>query len=299
MAIAGWPGTLSMSNRRIHKIVTARQRREGGGFIVRRPFPSPDLDQLDPLLLLDELGPIVYGPGQAIGAPDHPHRGFETVTYILEGEGAHADSAGHEGIIGPGDVQWMTAGSGVVHREMPSDRIRREGGRVHGFQLWVNLPRRAKMVSPSYQEVPSASISEVDLGGGLGVARVIAGDAFGATGAVATHSPIVFQHWRLKPGAAIDVPVVGDDALGAYVFEGAVVIAGQRIGEGQLAVLDDGDAVSFRSDDEAQLLLLGGRRLNEPVARLGPFVMNTDAEVRQAFIDFEAGRMGQMLGGVG
>lgn len=155
------------------------------------------------------------------------------------------------------------------------------------------------MVSPSYQEVPSASIPEVDLGGGLGVARVIAGDAFGTTGAVATHSPIVFQHWRLKPGAAIDVPVVGDDALGAYVFQGAVVIAGQRVAEGQLAVLDGGDAVSFRSDDEAQFLLLGGRPLNEPVARLGPFVMNTDAEVRQAFIDFEAGHMGRMPGGVG
>ncbi|HSQ62276.1 MAG TPA: pirin family protein, partial [Polyangiaceae bacterium] len=140
--------------RKVKDVITAHRQLEGGGFVVRRPFPSAGARELDPFLLLDEMGPSEYSPGEAIGAPDHPHRGFETVTYLLSGEMQHADSAGHRGKLGPGDVQWMTAGRGVVHSELPSERIMREGGRLHGFQIWVNLPARDKMVPAHYQEIP-------------------------------------------------------------------------------------------------------------------------------------------------
>src|SRR5437762_4252383 len=146
--------------RESRQIVTAHRQLEGAGFVVRRPLPTSDLEMVDPFLLIDEMGPVDYAPGQAVGAPDHPHRGFETVTYVLEGEMEHEDSAGHRGALGPGDVQWMTAGGGIVHSEMPSARIRERGGRVHGFQVWVNLPARLKMTQPRYQEIPAARIPE-------------------------------------------------------------------------------------------------------------------------------------------
>src|SRR5512142_3314295 len=147
-----------MTVREVERIVGAHKQREGGGFIVRRPFPSSSMDHVDPFLLLDEMGPVDYRPGEAVGAPDHPHRGFETVTYVLEGEMEHEDSAGHRGALRAGDVQWMTAGAGIVHSEMPSRRIMEQGGRVHGFQIWINLPARLKMTRPRYQEVPGARI---------------------------------------------------------------------------------------------------------------------------------------------
>src|SRR5882762_8216977 len=146
------------SVREVTKVTTAHRQSEGGGFIVRRPFPGAELDSVDPFLLLDEMGPVDYAPGEAVGAPDHPHRGFETVTYVLEGEMEHEDSAGHRGVLGPGDVQWMTAGAGIIHSEMPTARIQREGGRAHGFQIWVNLPSRLKMMQPRYQELPATRI---------------------------------------------------------------------------------------------------------------------------------------------
>ena len=166
-------------SRTVAAVITAHRQLEGGGFVVRRPFPTRGLDLVDPFLLLDEMGPAEYGPGEAKGAPDHPHRGFETVTYMLDGEFEHEDSAGHTGTIAPGDVQWMTAGAGVVHSEMPSRRIREKGGRVHGFQLWVNLPARDKMIAPRYQEVTSAGIPEATSPDGLARVRVIAGAALG------------------------------------------------------------------------------------------------------------------------
>ena len=262
--------------------------------MVRRPFPSDAIGPLDPLLLLDEMGPVEYGPGEAIGAPDHPHRGFETVTYILEGEGAHADSAGHAGTIGPGDVQWMTAGDGVVHREMPSARIMREGGRVHGFQLWVNLPRDAKRIAPRYQELPKASIPEATTTDGRATVRIIAGEALGTAAITHTHTPILYHHWSLRAGAAVDVPVPPDHSVAAYVFDGFAEIAGRTVGAGQLAILGDGSSVTLGANGPAQLLLLGGRPLKEPVAWAGPFVMNTEAEIHEALRDYQAGRMGRI-----
>ena len=283
-----------MHPRKVDNIITAHRQREGGGFIVRRPFPSAGLAYLDPLLLLDEMGPIEYQPGEAIGAPDHPHRGFETVSYILEGEGAHADSAGHAGTIGPGDVQWMTAGDGVVHREMPSANILRNGGRVHGFQLWVNLPRKDKRVPPPYQEISADSIPEATSDDNRAKVRVIAGQALGVSAVIATHTPVLYHHWTLAPGAEIDLPLPEDHSAGVYVFRGRAAVAGQTVADGQFAVLGDGALVTLAASEPAELLVLGGKPLREPVAWAGPFVMNTEAELREAFADYRDGRMGRI-----
>ena len=208
--------------REISKIVSAHRQEEGGGFIVRRPVPTQGLVQVDPFLLIDEMGPADYGPGEAVGAPDHPHRGFETVTYMLEGEFEHEDSAGHRGALRPGDVQWMTAGAGIVHSEMPSRRIREGGGRVHGFQIWVNLPARLKMTQPRYQEVAGASIPRAQTADGRARVRVIAGEALGARAVIATHTPIVYQDWTIEDGADVTVPLSREHQALVYVFEGAV-----------------------------------------------------------------------------
>jgi hypothetical protein len=285
--------------REVTRIVEAHRQREGAGFIVRRPFPSAGLDDADPFLLLDEMGPADYAPGEAAGAPDHPHRGFETVTYMLEGEFEHEDSAGHRGTLWPGDVQWMTAGAGIVHSEMPSQRIRQHGGRVHGFQIWVNLPAALKMSRPRYQEVPAARIPQARSDDGRAHVRVIAGEALGARAAIETHVPILLQDWSLEAGADVSVRVGRDSGAMAYVFAGAVRVGegGRDVADGQLALLGGGDVVRLRSaapGGHGRLLLLGGAPLREPVARYGPFVMNTRAEVAQAAEDYRAGRFGEI-----
>jgi redox-sensitive bicupin YhaK (pirin superfamily) len=289
-----------MGSRAVERVVTADKQLEGAGFVVRRPFPTGALALVDPFLLLDEMGPAEYGPGEAVGAPDHPHRGFETVTYMLDGEFEHEDSAGHRGALAKGDVQWMTAGRGVVHSEMPSRRIRDEGGRVHGFQVWVNLPAREKMMPPRYQEVPAAGIPEGSSPDGLARVHVIAGEALGARAVIDTRTPILYQDWSLRPGASVDQPVPdGWNAL-VYVFEGRAEAGrdGSPLVEGQLGLLGTGDDVRLSvpagSAQGARLLLLGGQPLREPVARYGPFVMNTEAEIRQAVTDYKAGRLGQI-----
>src|SRR5246127_2593498 len=226
--------------REVTKIVTAHRQREGGGFIVRRPFPSAGLRHADPFLLLDEMGPVEYGPGEAIGAPDHPHRGFETVTYVLEGEMEHEDSAGHRGRLGAGDVQWMTAGRGIVHSEMPSRAMRQRGGRMHGFQIWVNLPARDKLTAPRYQEIARATIPEAATPDGRAVVHVIAGEALDPKAAIETRTPIGYLHWIFSPGASVDVPVPADHATYVYVFEGAVRVGGGEGKDGPLAILCDG-----------------------------------------------------------
>jgi redox-sensitive bicupin YhaK (pirin superfamily) len=288
-----------MSNvREATTIVTAHRQREGGGFIVRRPFPTAGLDMADPFLLLDEMGPADYAPGQAVGAPDHPHRGFETVTYMLEGEFEHEDSAGHRGTLRPGDVQWMTAGAGVIHSEMPSAEIREKGGRVHGFQIWVNLPSGDKMMRPRYQELAAAGIPKAESEDGLARVAVIAGSALGVDARIDTLIPIVYQDWTLKPGADVGVEVPAEENAMVYVFGGQATVGdnGIRVEDGQLAMLGDGSRVRLRntSDKDARLLLLAGKPLKERVARYGPFVMNTEAEIRQAFMDYQSGRMGEI-----
>lgn len=286
--------------RRVKAVVTAHRQTEGGGFIVRRPLPSQDLDLLDPFLLLDEMGPITYAPGKAVGAPDHPHRGFETVTYLLEGEMEHKDSAGHRGVLRPGDVQWMTAGSGVIHSEMPSREMLDKGGPMHGFQIWVNLPAWLKMTHPRYQEVARNQIPTATSPDGSATVRVIAGKALGLEAIIDTHTPIVYHDWTIQPGGSAAIDIGQDHNVGIYVFSGNVLVGSERqhVEDGQLAVLTTGTTVRFAvpPDEQtaARFLVLGGIPHNEPVARHGPFVMNTKEELQQAFADYRSGRMGRI-----
>ena len=280
--------------RTIERVITAHQQQEGAGFVVRRPIPTAGVEHIDPFLLLDEMGPVAYGPGEALGAPDHPHRGFETVTYILEGSVEHEDSAGHRGRIGPGDVQWMTAGAGIVHSEEPLAEVRAQGGRAHGFQIWVNLPARLKMTKPRYQEVQAARIPRVASPDGKAHGVIIAGEALGVRAVIDTYTPIVYQDWTLAPGGEVSIAISADHRAMVYAFEGAIEVAGQSIRDGQLAILGEGEVVRLQSAASGRALLLAGVPLREPVARYGPFVMNTEAELVQAVRDFQAGRMGEI-----
>lgn len=292
-----------MNLRKIKTIRPSLRAIEGGGFPVRRPFPVQDLIQLDPFLLLDEMGPVEYQPGKAIGAPDHPHRGFETVTYLLTGEMEHRDSWGNYGKLKSGDVQWMTAGSGLVHSEMPSDEFQKNGGLMHGFQLWVNLPSTQKMSNPRYQDTPSARIPEVQTPDGKANVRVIAGEVFGTKAVIETKIPILYYHFRLSPGADVTVPVPDSYNVFAYPFSGDGVLhteqGTQAVREGDMVWFERsaGD-VRFSLPEDAkdgwEFLLIGGQPVEEPVARYGPFVMNTQEEIYQAFTDFQAGKMGEI-----
>jgi hypothetical protein len=283
-----------MSRREVVRIVQAHRQTEGGGFVVRRPFPSGGLRHADPFLLLDEMGPVDYAPGEAIGAPDHPHRGFETVTYVLDGEMEHEDSAGHKGKLGSGDVQWMTAGRGIVHSEEPSKAFQDRGGRMHGFQIWVNLPKRDKMMEPRYQEISRNEIPEAASADGLAKVKVVAGEALGVKAVIETRTPISYLHFTLKAGAKVDVPLPPDHAAYVYVFDGDAKVSGKDVREGQLAMLGEGDALELAADGTTQLLVLSGVPLKEPVVQYGPFVMNTEGEIRQAIVDYQSGRLGEI-----
>jgi quercetin 2,3-dioxygenase len=289
--------TTTQQVREVSKIVTAHKQREGGGFIVRRPVPSLGIQLVDPFLLIDEMGPVAYGPGQAVGAPDHPHRGFETLTYVLEGELEHEDSAGHRGALRAGDVQWMTAGAGIVHSEEPSRALRERGGRVHGFQVWVNLPARLKMTTPRYQEIPAAKIPAAQTPDGKARVRVVAGEALGARAVIDTHTPIVYQDWSIDDGADATSAVPRDHQALVYVFQGSLRLGDddRLVSDGQMAILNPGDLVRFRgAPGGGRLLLLAGVPLEEPVARYGPFVMNSEDEIVQAVRDYQTGRMGEI-----
>ncbi len=289
-----------MTERPVLSVIESIRTLEGGGFPVRRPFPTPQLMQVDPFLLLDHLGPVNWGPGEGIGAPDHPHRGFETVTYLLSGGFRHKDSAGHAGKLSPGDVQWMTAGSGVVHSELPADEFMRDGGVMHGFQIWVNLPARDKMMKPRYQEIPATGIPTAASADGKVQVRVIAGESLGKSAVIETRTPIYFLHFTIQPGGAVvqNVPA-GYSAL-VYLISGSVQLGkdGKTAREGQMAQLGDGDTVRLTVAGDAtapaEFLLLAGQPLNEPVARYGPFVMNTREEIEQAFRDYQSGRLGRI-----
>ena len=285
--------------RTVAGIVSSIETIEGGGFLVRRPFPTASFSDFDPFLLLDEMGPMDVAPGEAKGAPDHPHRGFETVTYVLSGEMEHKDSAGHAGRLRPGDVQWMTAGAGVVHAEMPSQEFQRSGGRMHGFQLWVNLPRSDKMTKPRYQELPSAKIPKATSADGLVSVSVIAGEAMGEKAVIETRTPIIYLRYRLEPGGVATQQVPHDYNAFAYVVDGAGLFGAEREhgGDGQMVMFaSDGDNVRIENPANAKatlvVLLIAGVPLKEPIARYGPFVMNTETEIHQAFEDYRRGRMG-------
>jgi quercetin 2,3-dioxygenase len=287
--------------RSVTNIVKATRQLEGAGFVVNRPFPSQGMALFDPFLLLDEMGPMELGPGEAKGAPDHPHRGFETVTYMISGKMEHRDSHGNAGRLAPGDVQWMTAGAGVVHSEMPSADFQRQGGRMHGFQLWVNLPRRDKMIRPRYQEIPAEKIPHATSVDGKATVRVIAGESMGKKAVIDTRTPIIYLHFTLKPGARVTQPVPAEFNAFAYVFsgEGQFGSEGKAATEHQMVMFgDDGDLVRIAAPDGAseplEVLLIAGVPLREPVARYGPFVMNTREEIVKAFEDYREGRMGEI-----
>lgn len=287
----------STHQRHVSRVVTAGTQTEGGGFVVRRPFPRQELPNFDPFILLDQMGPVDYGPRQAIGAPDHPHRGFETVTYMLDGRFEHRDSHGNHGVLSPGDVQWMTAGGGVVHSEMPERSFFETGGRMHGVQLWVNLPKKDKMIPPRYQDTPAAKLPVVESDDGLVWTRIVAGRALGTEAVIETRTPILYLHHIIQPGGSVTVDVPEAYRAFVYVLSGNGSVGDAALDSGQLGALsNDGASVTLAVPADAtepmSALLLGGVPLREPVVQFGPFVMNTNEEIHEAIRDYQLGRMG-------
>ena len=301
--------------RAIKEIITAEAVREGAGVIVHRPFPTREIDNIDPFLLLDHMGPNLYAPGTAKGFPDHPHRGFETVSYMLEGALEHRDSVGNKGVIAAGDVQWMTAGAGVVHSEMPEENFRKNGGRLNGFQLWVNLPKSYKLTAPRYQDTPSAAIPVYESTDKSVWVKVIAGQSMGKQAVISTHIPILYLHVILKDGASFSQSIANNQTALAYVISGQGKFGDKTVSSDQLVVFERedganqngtkqsatkpseiGSEVSFKAQGQEALsvLLIAGQPINEPIARYGPFVMNSQAEIKQALVDYQEGRMGQI-----
>ncbi|MGN6346063.1 MAG: pirin family protein [Candidatus Nitrosocosmicus sp.] len=276
------------------------EMKEGAGFIVHRPFPSYSLSEFDPFLLLDEMGPMNLKPGEAKGAPDHPHRGFETVTYMLSGKFEHKDSRGNSGKLNPGDVQWMTTGSGVIHSEMPSKDFTNNGGRLHGLQLWINLPKKDKMSSPHYQDISSVKIPVVKMQDGKGSVRVIAGKAFDTQSVIDTKIPIVYLHFTLEPDSnEVIQPVPDTFNAFAYIISGEGHFGKDKTHahRGQMVIFNtDGEDITIKADENTkeklEVLLIAGKPINEPIARYGPFVMNTKDEIYEAIRDYQSGRLG-------
>ena len=271
--------------RSVKAIVPTRTVLEGGGFKVRRPAAMGSL--MSPFLLLDEMGPADYAPGEAVGAPWHPHRGFETVTYMLAGEMEHEDSVGSKGVITPGDVQWMTAGKGIIHSELPTKKMMDEGGLMHGFQIWVNLPAKDKMMNPRYQDITSDDSPTIEKDGVW--ARVIAGECLGIESSIDTVIPITYVHVKMESGSSLHKNL--DEELNGmiYVFKGEVIVGDKSVKDGSLALLSTGSEVKIEAKEQSEFLILAGPELNEPIARYGPFVMNTREEILQAIDDYQRG----------
>jgi redox-sensitive bicupin YhaK (pirin superfamily) len=280
------------SLREIAGTIQSQHTVEGGGFNVRRPFPTAKLDQIDPFLLLDEMGPAEYAPGKAVGAPSHPHRGFETVTYMLSGSMVHEDSTGTKAVIKKGGVQWMTAGSGVIHSELPTDDMMKLGGRMHGFQLWVNLPAAQKMIDPRYQGYEAEEMATVQLTKG-GHIRVVAGVVHGAKGPVETTSPMTYAHAVLEVGDVVEwLPEEGHTAL-IHVFDGEARVNESTSVSGEMVVMQRtaGLVRVEATTSSAQILIMGGLPLGEPMVRYGPFVMNTKEEIVTAVEEYNDGKL--------
>jgi len=292
---------LEARDRAVVSLTTAPSGYEGEGFPVRRAFAGVDLRVLDPFIHMDQMGEVEYAPGEPKGTPWHPHRGFETVTYMLDGKLIHQDSHGGGGIISDGDTQWMTAGSGLLHIETPPEHVVMSGGLFHGFQLWVNLPASKKWSPPRYQDIKARNVALVRSEDGGSFLRVIAGRVGEHEGPGSTHTPITLVHATLSPGAELRLPWRPDFNALVYALAGSgkVSSAGRPISMGQLAALGAGDTVTVRADvlqesrsPNLDVLILGGQPIREPVAAYGPFVMNTRAELVQAYEDFQAGKLG-------
>ncbi len=288
--------------RPVMRVVTAHSQLEGAGLPIRRPFPGEVSEtESDPFLLLDHFGPLEWGPGEPKGAPWHPHRGFETVSYIIDGEFEHHDSTGGGGLITNGATQWMTAGAGILHDERPPEALVRTGGLFHGTQLWVNLPQRLKTTPPRYQDIEPGQVKLLASDDGGALVRVIAGELAGYEGPGVTWTPITYLHASVSPGARLQLPWRPDFNALLYVLTGSGTagLEERPIEADQLAVFGPGDAISLKagsrqdsSTSQFEVLLLGGTPLHEPVVFYGPFVMNTEAEIAQAISDYKAGRMG-------
>ncbi len=294
---------LDMVERPVQQVAEAQRLTEGAGFPVRRPFPGPRLAlrAVDPFLLLDQMGPVDYGPKEAQGAPWHPHRGFETVTYLMDGIMRHQDTNGGGGLIQDGGTQWMTAGSGILHDEMPTEELVMAGGYFHGIQLWVNLPKRLKWTPPRYQDIRGGRLQLLTSHDGSSLIRLIAGSLGGHEGPGSTWTPIVLAHASVAPGAQLHLPWNPAFSAMAYALlgHGTAGREGAPLAEGHLAVFGPGDAVTVTAGSHQserspnlEVLLLGGEPIWEPIAHWGPFVMNTREEIVQAVDDFHAGRMG-------
>lgn len=283
-------------DRMVRSITTAPSGHEGEGFPVRRAFYGVSLADLDPFIHMDQMGEINYAPYEPKGTPWHPHRGFETVTYMIDGTFLHQDSHGGGGVIQNGATQWMTAGRGILHIETPPEDLVIRGGLFHGIQLWVNLPSKSKMIAPAYQNLEGEDVKLLSSEDGGALIRLIAGDLGEHHGPGSTHTPIVMAHVTLAPGAQMTLPWNANFNALAYVLagSGSVGIEAHSVRTGQLAVFVDGDALTLRGGNTEALdvLLLGGQPIGEPVAAYGPFVMNTKAELQQAFEDFQRGLLG-------
>jgi quercetin 2,3-dioxygenase len=287
--------------REARRVITAPSGLEGEGFPVRRAFAGVPYDELDPFIHLDQMGEVEYAPGEPKGTPWHPHRGFETVTYMIDGVFDHQDSNGGGGTITNGDTQWMTAGAGILHIEAPPEHLVASGGLFHGLQLWVNLPSRRKMSPPRYQDIRGKHAKLLTAPDGGALIRVIAGELAGHTGPGSTHTPITILHATLEPGAQVDLPWRPDYNALVYVLGGKGMVGARRhsLHTGQLAVHGPGEALRVAADTtqssrtpKLDLFIMGGEPIAEPVAHYGPFVMNTQAELAKAFEDFQAGRLG-------
>ena len=294
-------GSASRS-RSVRQVVTAPRQLEGAGFEVRRPFPGPiTAAQADPFLMLDHVGPAMVDPEQGQGAPWHPHRGFETVTYILDGEIAHHDTNGGGGVIGEGDTQWMTAGAGILHDELPTERSFRRGGAAHAVQLWVNLPAARKLTAPRYQAITGGQLRLLSSADGGALVRIIAGSVGDVTGPGDTYTPITYLHATVAPGAELTLPWDPTHSAMAYVLSGQGYAGTELrpVQEGQLAVFGPGDHLTVRAaaritggHSALDVLVLGGLPIREPIVAYGPFVMNDRTEIEQAIADYRSGRLG-------
>ncbi len=287
--------------RPVKQLIEAPKGYEGEGFPVRRAFAGVDLRDLDPFVHMDQMGEVDYAPGEPKGTPWHPHRGFETVTYIIDGVFDHHDSHGGGGTITNGDTQWMTAGSGLLHIEAPPEWLVQQGGLFHGVQLWVNLPRDAKWNAPRYQDIRSRQVGLATSADAGALVRVIAGSVGETHGPGSTYTPMTMVHATVEPGARLDLP--WDAAYNGlvYVLSGEGTVGDEQVAvrAGNLAVLGGGDFVTVRASGTQDsrtpamdVLVIGGQPIREPVAWAGPFVMNTKAEVMEAFEDFQKGRLG-------
>jgi quercetin 2,3-dioxygenase len=295
------PDPTTAQQRPVRSVTTAPSALEGEGFPVRRAFAGVALPDLDPFVHMDQMGEVDYAPGEPKGTPWHPHRGFETVTYMIDGIFDHQDSHGGGGTITDGDTQWMTAGSGILHIEKPPEHLVVSGGLFHGIQLWVNLPRADKFLAPRYQDIRGGQARLLSTADGGALLRIIAGDMAGHAGPGSTFTPITMIHATVSPGARLELPWRADFNALAYVLagNGTVGTTAHPAHKGQLALFGAGDALSLAAstsqpaaEPNLEVLLLGGQPIREPVVQYGPFVMNTRAEVIKAFEDFQAGRFG-------